>query len=129
MIDQHFLIGAAVGAIATFVALMVMFWFAYPRGKNAQEKAKLKRRATPPALALLMAALGGFALMFGQAKTAFAQSTPVALEIPTDIIFTEANNWIATLAPVAAIGIGISIATAVLGYVGLMIIKGFRGGI
>lgn len=125
---QDFWTGLAVGAISTFIPLMIVFWFALPRGKTSAEKEKLKRRATPPALALLLAGLGGFALMFGQAKTAFAQSTPVALNIPTDIIFTQANNWISTLAPVSAIGIGVAIATAVLGYVGVMIVKGFKGG-
>jgi hypothetical protein len=50
----------------------------------------------------------------------------VPITIPTDIIFTEANNWIETFAPIAAIGIGISIALAVLGYLGKMIIGAFK---
>lgn len=128
MIPEGFWTGLLVGAAATFVSLMIVFWFAMPRGKTANERTKLKRNATPPALALLMVALGGFALMFGQATPTFAQSTPVALDIPTDVIFTQANNWISTLAPVSAIGIGVAIATAVLGYVGVMIVKGFKGG-
>lgn len=57
---------------------------------------------------------------------AFAQSTPVPLEIPTDVIFSETNNWLTTFAPIAAIGIGITIALAVLGYLGKMIVSAFK---
>lgn len=56
---------------------------------------------------------------------AFAQ-TPVPLEIPTDVIFSETNNWLTTFAPIAAIGIGITIALAVLGYLGKMIVSAFK---
>ena len=84
---------------------------------------------------VLVALLGGlFAAVesLAHATAAFAQTatpvpTPVLLAIPTDVLFTSANNWIATFAPIAAIGIGISIAIAVLGYIGVMIVKGFRG--
>lgn len=53
--------------------------------------------------------------------------TPVPLEIPTSVIFEETNNWLATFAPIAAIGIGIAIALAVLGYLGKMITSAFKG--
>lgn len=56
-----------------------------------------------------------------------AAQTPVPLEIPTNVIFSETNNWLETFAPIAAIGIGISIALAVLGYLGKMIVSAFRG--
>ena len=59
--------------------------------------------------------------------SAAAQSTPVPLEIPTGVIFSETNNWLTTFAPIAAIGIGITIALAVLGYLGKMIVSAFRG--
>ena len=65
-----------------------------------------------------------FALM---AVPTFAQSTPVPLEIPTGVIFSETNNWLETFAPIAAIGIGITIALAVLGYLGKMIVSAFKG--
>jgi len=74
------------------------------------------------ALAALM--VGIFA--FGEAMMISAQ-TAVPLEIPTDVIFTETNNWIATFAPIAAIGIGITIALAVLAYLGKMIAGAFKG--
>jgi hypothetical protein len=55
-----------------------------------------------------------------------AQTPVPSLNIPTSTIFTEANTWIQVFAPIAAIGIGIAIAIAVLGYVGKMIIDAFR---
>lgn len=73
----------------------------------------------------VMVALLGAGLAFGQTAVTLAQ-TPVPLEIPTDVIFTEANNWITIFAPIAAIGIGISIALAVLGYLGKMISSAFK---
>jgi hypothetical protein len=59
--------------------------------------------------------------------SAAAQSTPVPLDIPVDVIFSETNNWLGTFAPIAAIGIGITIALAVLGYLGKMIVGAFKG--
>jgi hypothetical protein len=52
--------------------------------------------------------------------------TPVPLNIPVNQIFTETNSWMATFAPIAAIGIGISIALAILGYLGKMIRSAFN---
>lgn len=55
--------------------------------------------------------------------SAFAQ---VTLDIDTDPIFTEANSWITTFTPIVAIGIGISIALAILTFVGNKIVEAFR---
>ena len=55
--------------------------------------------------------------------SAFAQ---VTLNIDTDPIFTEANSWITTFTPIVAIGIGISIALAILTFVGNKIVEAFR---
>jgi hypothetical protein len=65
---------------------------------------------------------------FAQTAVTHAQTaTPVPnLSIPTSTIFNEANTWIQVFAPIAAIGIGIAIAIAVLGYVGKMIIGAFK---
>lgn len=57
--------------------------------------------------------------------TAIPQIT--TLDIPTGVLFTEANNWLTVFAPVAAIGIGIAIALAVLAYLGRMITNAFKG--
>ena len=54
-------------------------------------------------------------------------AAPTVLEIPTGVIFSETNNWLETFAPIAAIGIGITIALAVLGYLGKMIVSAFKG--
>jgi len=76
------------------------------------------------ATALLLAVL--VFSMLAHSTVSFAQSaTPVPLNIPTGVIFEQTNNWMATFAPIAAIGIGISIALAVLGYLGKMIKSAF----
>ena len=64
-----------------------------------------------------------FSLLLLGAIPSFAQ---VTLTIPTDDIFTAINSWIVTFAPIVAIGIGISAAIAILGYVGAMIVSAFR---
>jgi hypothetical protein len=52
---------------------------------------------------------------------------PVSIDLPVGVIFSETNNWIEQFAPLAAIGIGITIALAVLGYLGHMIVSAFKG--
>lgn len=75
--------------------------------------------------ALVLAAL--VFSMLAHSAVSFAQTaTPVPLNIPTDVIFTQTNSWMSTFAPIAAIGIGISIALAVLGYLGKMIKSAFN---
>ena len=80
---------------------------------------RLNRSATILAVLAAMLVVG----VIGAA----APSTPVLLEIPTGVIFSETNNWLETFAPIAAIGIGITIALAVLGYLGKMIVSAFKG--
>lgn len=68
------------------------------------------------------------AVMFVSA-TAMAQApTPVPIVVDTNAIFTQTNNWIAVFAPIVAIGVGISIALAILTFIGNQILKAFRGG-
>lgn len=59
--------------------------------------------------------------------SSFAQ-TPVPIVIDTNAIFTQTNSWITIFAPILAIGLGISIALAILTFVGNQILKAFRGG-
>lgn len=66
------------------------------------------------------------ALMFVTAVS-FAQSGTLDLVIPVDTVISETNNWLDTFAPIAAIGIGITLALAILGYLGKMISSAFRG--
>ncbi len=60
--------------------------------------------------------------LVGGVIPSFAQ---VTLTIPTDDIFTSINDWIATFAPIVAIGIGIAAAIAILNFVGMQIVKAF----
>ena len=75
-----------------------------------------------------MAALMVLALvMIAMVAPAAAQTATPSIQVPTSQIFSETNSWISTFAPIAAIGIGITVALAVLGYIGNQIAKAFRG--
>lgn len=69
-----------------------------------------------------------FAVLVMGAVSAFAQSTAPTINIPVDDIFTQMNQWITVIAPIFAVGIGISLAFAVLGFIGNTLLKAFRGG-
>ena len=56
---------------------------------------------------------------------AWAQ-TPVPLVVPTNEIFTQTNTWMGVFAPVVAIGVGIAVALAILGFIGKEILKAFK---
>lgn len=75
----------------------------------------------------LMVWMLSFALVLSGAGAtpAFAQ-TPVPLVVPTNEIFTQTNSWMQVFAPVVAIGVGIAIALAILGFIGNEILKAFR---
>jgi hypothetical protein len=60
-----------------------------------------------------------------QTATPAPTATP-GINVPTGTIFSQTNSWISTFAPIAAIGIGITVALAVLGYIGKQITKAFR---
>jgi hypothetical protein len=68
-----------------------------------------------------------FAVMLAVTVPAFAQ-TPVPIVVNTNDIFTQTNSWITVFSPILAIGIGISIALAILTFIGAQILKAFRGG-
>lgn len=104
------------------VVLTAMFVSAKLPARANAVKSPTISKGTFTALALLFV-VGG--MLLGGVSPAAAQ-TPVPLEIPVDVIFTETNTWLATFAPIAAIGIGIGIALAVLGYLGNMIKGAFR---
>lgn len=63
--------------------------------------------------------------IFALSIPTFAQ-TPVPLVVPTNEIFTQTNTWMEVFAPVVAIGVGIAIALAILGFIGNEILKAFR---
>jgi hypothetical protein len=115
---------AALAAIfgSFFASLIVSLGYYVIHAMKAGQSLNVPRNAgTIAALALVAVAVAV------SAAPSFAQSTPVPLEIPTGVIFSETNNWLETFAPIAAIGIGITIALAVLGYLGKMIVSAFKG--
>lgn len=77
-------------------------------------------------------ALLALVLVVGLVPAMAQTATPVpptsvpSLVLPTGVIFSETNNWLETFAPIAAIGIGITIALAVLAYLGKMIVSAFK---
>lgn len=79
------------------------------------------------ALLVMVVALPAFAQTNTPVPPTAVPTSIITIDLPTNTIFSEANNWLETFAPIAAIGIGISIALAVLGYLGKMIVSAFRG--
>ncbi len=53
--------------------------------------------------------------------------TPVPLVIDTNDIMTQTNSWIGTFSPIIAIGIGMSLALAILSFIGYTMISAFKG--
>ncbi len=90
----------------------------------------LKSRGAPGAIRklapALVAVLVGVMLVMPQAATFAQEATAVPLDIPIDQVFASTNDWMTTFAPVAAIGIGITIALAVFGYLGKAIASAFH---
>jgi hypothetical protein len=87
------------------------------------------KETTRTALALLLVVFVMAAATGANAQTATpipptATSTP-GLTIPINTVMTSTNSWIETFAPIAAIGIGIGIALAILGYLGRIIKSAF----
>ncbi|MCU0463210.1 MAG: hypothetical protein MUF38_01430 [Anaerolineae bacterium] len=69
------------------------------------------------------------AVAFAQTNTPIPPTaTNVAISVDTNEIFTSANSWIVTFTPIISIGLGISIAIAILLFIGREILKAFRGG-
>lgn len=109
-----FVSGFAVGMVVAAVFMAVKLG-AIKRGKF---------RVPPVVKNVGIGLFVGGLLLIAQVVPTFAQ-TPVPLNIPTNVIFTETNNWMATFAPIAAIGIGITLALAILGYIGKLIKSAF----
>lgn len=111
----------------SFIASLTVAAALYVRAAlKAEAPAELARKVGSKAGTVMALALVATVVAMS-ASPSFAQSTPVPLEIPTGVIFSETNNWLETFAPIAAIGIGITIALAVLGYLGKMIVSAFKG--
>lgn len=111
-------IGIFLGSVMTLTIIALGSWVIASNKKVDVQQAG--KRMIPALIAVVVA------LAVALPQAAFAQATPVPLEIPTNVIFTETNNWLQTFAPIAAIGIGITLALAVLGYIGKLIASAFR---
>ncbi len=105
-----FLIGFVVGIGVS------AWWVLWKLGKAPGIK-----RIVPLLVGLLTAVVAA-----GDVGVSLAQ-TPEPITVPTDVIFSQTNSWIDQLAPITAIGVGIAIAIAVLGYVGKQILSAFKG--
>lgn len=112
--------GFLVGAIAMAIVMVIGSWYIV-QGYKENRKPLIPPGAKTP---LMMLALLMVFLVIN-VVVSFAQETPVPLDIPINDIMESTNSWLTTFAPIAAIGIGISIALAVLGYLGKMIKSAF----
>jgi hypothetical protein len=116
-------LGFAIGFVIGALAVAALFGVVVPqwlKGKKVHAEG-VKRGALALALVALMVGV----MAVGNVHTLYAQETPVPLDIPINDIMVSTNSWLTTFAPIAAIGIGISIALAVLGYLGKMIKSAF----
>jgi hypothetical protein len=84
--------------------------------------AAFARRHAQRALMLAVFAL----LVVGSVVPTFAQ-TPVPITIDTNSLLTQVNTWTASLDDVVFLGVAISIAIALLTFIGAQILKAFRG--
>ncbi len=71
-------------------------------------------------IAALFAIVGGL-------YPAFVSHASTTITIDTNVLFAAVNGWITTFLPIAAIGMGIAIALAVIAFVGDAILQGFKG--
>ncbi len=65
--------------------------------------------------------------IMGIAYPALVTHASTTITIDTDVLFSAVNGWITTFLPIAAIGLGIAIALAVIAFVGDAILQGFKG--
>lgn len=91
--------------------------------------ASLALRLNPTYVKAYIAAwMLSFALIMGGAAPTYAQTPVPTLAIAGAVasMFTSANGWMVSLSDVLSIGFGITIALAVLGLVGYIIVKALQ---
>lgn len=107
----------------------------YLQGRADQAQSQLAR-IHPPAkvaqfVAFLKLHLVAFAVtllsVIGVLYPQLVTHASTTITIDTDILFSAVNGWITTFLPIAAIGLGIAIALAVIAFVGDAILQGFKG--
>ena len=92
----------------------------------------IKTQLTPAQFAAylkahMIAFLTTLAIVMGAAYPALVTHASETIAIDTDVLFSAVNGWITTFLPIAAIGLGIAIALAVIAFVGDAILQGFKG--
>jgi hypothetical protein len=75
----------------------------------------------------LVAFLVTLSVVMGGLYPTLVTHASTTIEIDTDVLFSAVNGWITTFLPIAAIGLGIAIALAVIAFVGDAILQGFKG--
>lgn len=118
-------LGLFLGIIIGAVFMAAATWWMLREQKRGKSPLKSIARSS---LIALMVALLSFTMMFGRqvVQIAYAQTaTIVPLDIPINPVFEQTNNWMATFAPIVAIGIGITLALAIFGFIARMIKSAF----
>lgn len=113
----HWLAGFLIGAVVTAAGAMYIV-----KAKLAGRDLTAFVKKSAPALIAALAAV----VLFGEVAPTLAQ-TPVPITIDTNEIFTQTNNWITQFTPIQAIGIGASLALAILGFLAAVLTGAFKG--
>lgn len=112
------LVGFVIGLLVAAVAAYVIVKMKAPTLQRVTAGAK----KIVPALALVAL----LTVLFAPVAPTLAQ-TPVPITIDTNEIFTQTNNWIQQFTPIQAIGIGASLALAILGFLAAVLTGAFKG--
>jgi hypothetical protein len=84
------------------------------------------RRWVLCALLIIVLALSQVAVGFAQTATPIPPTaTMVKLQVPINPLMSSTNDWMSTFAPIAAIGIGMTISLAVFAYLAKTIKSAF----
>ncbi len=118
-----FAFGLLLGLVLMALLMGVGFYWMLERGKDG--KAILPKNAKGGFIAALSVLTLVGAMLAHPMLILAQEDTPVPLVIPINAIFTQANNWLSTLSPIASLGIGIIIALAVFGFLSKAIKSAF----
>jgi hypothetical protein len=106
-------LGLMLGAVLMALVMGVGFYWMLQRGKAGKDMLPHGAKGSFIAALCVLTLIGA---MVARPPVIFAvDDTPVPLVIPINAIFTQANNWLSTLSPIASLGIGIIIALAAFG--------------
>ena len=112
------LVGFIIGLLVASVASYVFVKAGAPKVRAAIKTGGKIAPALIVALALVV--------LFAPVTATLAQ-TPVPITIDTNEIFTQTNNWIQQFTPIQAIGIGATLALAILSFLAATLTGAFKG--